>query len=260
MKIVMIGAGNLATHLSQALVAAGQEVVQVYSRTEEHASALAQLINCPYTNDLRDVRQDADVYIMSVKDDVIGNLVSTLSLHIGHALLIHTAGSVSMEVFADKAVHYGVLYPMQTFSKNRPVDFKQIPCFIEASDHQALETIQVLATSVSDRVMHVGSEKRKKLHLAAVLCCNLANHCYRLAEQVLEEEGIDFSLFVPLIEETAQKVKSMSPRQAQTGPMVRYDVNIMQMQQRMLTNERTREIYRLMAESIHEDAVGQNTN
>lgn len=255
MKIVFIGAGNLATHLSTALVAAGQEVVQVYSRTVAHASEMAKLLDCPYTNDLTKVRQDADIYVFSVKDDVIGSLVLSLCQHIHHALFIHTAGSVPMDVFTGTTDHYGVLYPMQTFSKHRPVDFRQIPCFIEASDDQSLETIRSLAALISDHVTIADSEKRKKLHLAAVLCCNLANHCYRLAEQVLEQEGIDFSFYLPLIEETAQKVKTMSPRQAQTGPMVRYDVGIMQMQQNMLSNARTREIYRLMAESIHEDAI-----
>ena len=242
MRVVLIGRGRLATSLLAALQQAGHEVVSINSRT------------------LEGLPMEADVFVVSVKDSALKDVISLATKGREQQLFVHTAGSMPMSLFDGYTSRCGVFYPMQTFSKNRPVDFKQIPCFIEASDHQALETIQVLATSVSDCVMHVGSEKRKKLHLAAVLCCNLANHCYRLAEQVLEEEGIDFSLFVPLIEETAQKVKSMSPRQAQTGPMVRYDVNIMQMQQRMLTNERTREIYRLMAESIHEDAVGQNTN
>lgn len=258
MKIVFIGAGNLATHLSTALVAAGQDVVQIYSRTVEHASELAKRFNCLYTNNLNEVKTDADIYIISIKDDAIRSMALSLSQHMRHALFVHTAGSVSMDVFAGTTDRYGVLYPMQTFSKNRPVDFKQIPCFVEASDDQSLEIIKTLAALVSDHVMPIDSEKRKKLHLAAVLCCNLTNHCYRLAEQVLEQEGIDFSLFLPLIEETAQKVKYMSPRKAQTGPMVRYDTGVMQMQQNLISNERTREIYRLMSESIHEDAISQN--
>ena len=168
-------------------------------------------------------------------------------------MMIHTAGSVPMSIFQGKARHYGVLYPMQTFSKNREVDFRPIPCFIEASDAQTLDTIQQLAEGISERVVEASSERRRKLHLAAVLACNLTNHCYRLAERVLEEEQTDFQLFLPLIMETARKVTQLSPREAQTGPMVRYDTQVMERQMQLLSDERTRQIYRLMAESIHED-------
>ena len=110
-----------------------------------------------------------------------------------------------------------------------------------------------MAESISEQVVPADSERRKKLHLAAVLACNLTNHCYRLAERVLEEEQTDFRLYLPLIEETARKVSFLSPHEAQTGPMVRYDTGVMDMQLRLLKDERTRQIYRLMAESIHED-------
>ena len=159
-----------------------------------------------------------------------------------------------MSVLGSCASRYGVLYPMQTFSKTRRVDFREIPCFIEASDDKSLGELRFLAESISDHVVDCDSGKRKKMHLAAVLACNLTNHCYRLAERVLESEQIDFRLFLPLIAETANKVTMMSPKNAQTGPMVRYDQSVMQMQMSMLPDERTREIYRLMADSIHADA------
>ena len=146
-------------------------------------------------------------------------------------------------------------YPMQTFSKNRKVDFKPIPCFLEGSDEETLNTVRLLAESVSENVVLADSAKRKKIHLAAVLACNFTNHCYRLAEKVLQEEQIDFNLFLPLIDETAKKVSVLSPKQAQTGPMVRYDVDVMNMQMNLLNDERTKQIYRLMADSIHEDAT-----
>ena len=169
------------------------------------------------------------------------------------ALFLHTAGSVAIDIFKGYASRYGVLYPMQTFSKHRRVSFREIPCFVEASGEAELAVVRELAESISEHVVDCDSEKRKKMHLAAVLACNLTNHCYRLAERVLEREQIDFGLFLPLIEETARKVKTMSPKDAQTGPMVRYDQSVMAMQMAMLPDERTREIYRLMAESIHED-------
>ena len=255
MNIVMIGAGNLATQLSLALKEAGQNILQVYSRTESHAQELAEKIGCTYTHHLDEISQKADVYILSVKDDALNGITAAICGYNKDAVFIHTAGSVPMDIFKSHATHYGVLYPMQTFSKNRKVDFRPIPCFLEASDSQTLELLQQLAATISDHVELADSEKRKKLHLAAVFACNLTNHCYRLAERVLQEEQIDWKLFLPLIDETAKKVTEMSPKAAQTGPMVRYDTGVMNRQLDLISDERTRQIYRLMAESIHEDSV-----
>lgn len=255
MRIVIIGSGNLATQLSLALKDAGKEIVQVFSRTEEHAKTLAAMLGCDYTSDIDSISSDADMYIISVKDDAISDVADSVGRRRADSLVVHTAGSVPMSVLGSYSTHYGVLYPMQTFSKQRKADFREIPCFIEASDSKTLGMLRILAESISDHVVECDSERRKRLHLAAVLACNFTNHCYRLAERVLESEQIDFSLFLPLIAETARKVTVMSPREAQTGPMVRYDQKVMQMQMDMLSDERTREIYRLMADSIHEDAV-----
>ena len=253
MEIVIIGSGNLATQLGLALTDAGLHIRQVYSRTAEHAKQLADKIGAGYTANIDEIDENADVYIMSVKDDAISEIASKVCAKSSDAVLLHTAGSISIEIFKGKAQHYGVLYPMQTFSKSRKVNFKEIPCFLEASDDETLSVIRSIAERVSDNVVLADSTKRKKIHLAAVLACNFTNHCYRLAEKVLDEEGIDFKLFLPLIDETARKVAQLSPKQAQTGPMVRYDTGVMQMQIDLLSDERTKQIYRLMADSIHED-------
>lgn len=253
MQTVIIGSGNLATQLSLALKDANKDIVQIYSRTEEHARLLADQIGCGFTARVEEISRDADVYVLSVKDDAIGEVAAAICSERPDGLFVHTAGSIPMDIFRGHARRYGVLYPMQTFSKNRRVDFRPVPCFIEASDPQSLSAIHALAESVSDHVVEADTNRRKKLHLAAVLACNLTNHCYRLAERVLEEEQTDFRLYLPLIEETARKVSFLSPREAQTGPMVRYDTGVMDMQLGLLKDERTRQIYRLMAESIHED-------
>lgn len=255
MNIVMIGAGNLATQLSLALKESGQNILQVYSRTENHAQELAEKMGCAYTHHIDEISKKADVYILSVKDDAISGIAASICGYNSNAVFVHTAGSVPMDIFKNHATHYGVLYPMQTFSKNRKVDFRPIPCFLEASDSQTLELLRHLAASISDHVEMADSEKRKKLHLAAVFACNLTNHCYRLAERVLEAEQIDFRLYLPLIHETANKVTTLSPKEAQTGPMVRYDTGVMNRQLELISDERTRQIYRLMAESIHEDSA-----
>ena len=271
MQIVFLGSGNLATNLSLALKAAGEEIIQIFSRTQENAQALADKLHCASCTSINEIRTDADVYIFSVKDDALPSLIEQLSQHLNppsgagggdhNPILLHTAGSVPMSVFPETmhyelcTMNYGVLYPMQTFSKNRSVNFREIPCFVEASDNNTLEEIKGIASKVSDHVLEMSSEKRRKLHLAAVFACNMTNHCYRLAEKVLEEEGIDFSLYLPLIQETANKVNELSPRKAQTGPMVRYDKTIMEAQIALINDERTRQIYRLMADSIHEDST-----
>lgn len=255
MKIVLIGAGNLATQLGMALSQAGQQMVQVYSRTAEHASELAAKLGCDYTANIDEITPNADIYIISVKDDAIATLAELVGRKAGQAIVVHTAGSIDMQVLQPHAQHYGVLYPMQTFSKNKRVDFKPIPCFLEASDQETLAAIRTIAESISENVVLASSTQRKKIHLAAVLACNFTNHCYRLAEKVLQEEQIDFKLFLPLIDETARKVAVLSPKQAQTGPMMRWDTGVMQMQTDLLSDERTKQIYRLMAESIHADAT-----
>lgn len=255
MKIVIIGSGNLATQLSLALKEAGKEIVQVFSRTEEHASELADKLGCAYTINPDEIDKNADIYIFSVKDDALSHLAASICKDRPNALFLHTAGSVPMDIFKGHASRYGVLYPMQTFSKNRRVDFHEIPCFIEASNEKSLATIRSLAESISGHVVDCDSAKRKKMHLAAVFACNLTNHCYRLAERVLDAEQINFNLFLPLIDETAKKVAEMSPKDAQTGPMIRYDVEVMNRQLALIPDDLTRQIYRLMAESIHLDST-----
>ena len=161
-----------------------------------------------------------------------------------------------MDVLKGKAEHYGVLYPMQTFSKTRKVDFRPIPCFLEASDDETLSAIRSIAESISDNVVLADSAQRKKIHLAAVLACNFTNHCYRLAEKVLQEEQIDFNLFLPLINETAKKVNTVSPKLAQTGPAVRWDTNVMNKHLQLLAETpEWQKIYELLSKSIHDDQL-----
>ena len=130
MKIVIIGSGNLATQLSLALKDAGKDIVQIYSRTEEHAQELAGKLGCKHTTMIDEIDKNADIYILSVKDDALKGLASAICKDRPKGIFLHTAGSVPMAVFKGHAAHYGVLYPMQTFSKHRRVNFQEIPCFI----------------------------------------------------------------------------------------------------------------------------------
>lgn len=252
MKIVLIGAGNLATHLGKALHAAGHDMVQVFSRTMQSAETLASLLDAEPLTDMAQVRDDADVYIFSVKDSALEQLISQLCGG-EKKVFLHTAGSMPMSVFRGKTLHYGVLYPMQTFSKQREVDFSIIPCFIEANDEFALKQIEGLAGQISHRVFQLSSEDRKYLHLSAVFACNFANHCYAASQELLQQHGIPFDVMLPLIDETAAKVHGMTPKEAQTGPAVRYDENVIGKQIQLLENQPYfQKIYDCMSKSIHE--------
>lgn len=199
---------------------------------------------------------DADVYVVAVKDAVLADVVRQLCKGRAARVFLHTAGSMPMQVFDGLAAHYGVFYPMQTFSKERSLDFSRIPIFLEGSDPVALGVARTLAESVSRQVVELSGEGRRRLHLAAVFACNFANHCYELASEVLQEQGLPFSVMQALVDETAAKVSELSPRQAQTGPAVRYDQNVMEAQLSLLADRPlAQQIYRLMSKSIHETAL-----
>lgn len=231
MKIAMIGKGRVATHLSKALLAAGHEVVMCGGKTR-----------------VRAVPGDAEAVILSVKDDAIAEVAAEFAG--SDALVLHTAGSVAMDVLP--ARRRGVMYPMQTFSPERPVDFRRIPLFLEAGTEEDMAVLGSLAASISDVSMPLDSEQRKVLHLAAVLCCNFVNHLFELSHDVLAEHGIPFKMLFPLLEETFAKIHDVTPHEAQTGPALRWDENVMQRQMALLHERRHREIYRLLSESIHE--------
>lgn len=255
MKIAFIGAGRLATHLSAALMQAGHDIVQVYSRTMQSATAVATLAGGAPTDDLSRLTMNADVYIFAVSDAALPELIPQVCKGREQKVMLHTAGSMAMDVFRGMALHYGVLYPMQTFSKERSVDFSQIPCFVEFNDELAQENVSLLAHSVSRDVRQLSSDDRRYLHLAAVFACNFANHCYALAAELLECHGIGFDVMLPLIDETAAKVHTLSPEQAQTGPAVRYDENVIRTQSQMLRDDpMTKEIYERMSLNIYKHA------
>lgn len=248
----MIGAGNLATNLGKALQNAGHDIVQVYSRTWEHAQQLATIIGGAATDDLDSIVDTADVYIFSLKDSALGDVVPKVSKGKAEKLMIHTAGSMPMSCFEGMAVHYGVLYPMQTFSKQREVDFRSIPCFIEGNDSLAKQNIRALAESISGRVYEMSSDDRRFLHLAAVWACNFTNHCYEVSAEILRKHDVPFDVMLPLIDETAAKVHGMEPIDAQTGPAVRFDDNVIRAQAALMRdNPILKDLYERMSMSIH---------
>lgn len=253
MRIVLIGAGNLATSLGHALRKAGHDILQVYSRTLESADMLARSIDALAVNDVSDIIQDADFYVISIKDSVLEEVAKGLTLCAGNPVVVHTAGSMGMDVFEGCFVNYGVLYPMQTFSKERVVDFKDIHCFVEGVNDYSVKVISEVAESISANVHNLSSADRRYLHLAAVFACNFVNHCFALSSDILSRHGMSLDVMAPLINETVSKAYAMAPQDAQTGPAVRYDSNVIDSHCSMLDSlPMHRSVYDIMSKSIHE--------
>lgn len=254
MKIALIGAGNVATCLGPRLKEAGHEITAVYSRTVESARILADRLGATYTTDIKQVPA-SDVVIVMLKDDALKELAPAIAGSLNSALLLHTAGSVPIDIWREAgAKKYGVLYPMQTFSKESRIDWNQVPLFIEGSSDQTLNSIRQLALTISPDVTSLSSEGRKKLHLAAVFTCNFSNHMYAIAEQLLASEGVPFRVMLPLVRETARKVESIKPQDAQTGPAVRGDRQVIDEHLALLKDSpEYAELYRLISIDINKD-------
>ena len=248
--IVILGAGNVATHLSVALKKAGFFIKCVYSKTIQAAKTLAVRVDSHYTNEINQIPVEADLYIIAVKDEIIEEIIKHIKLKYG--IIVHTAGSIPMDVFKDRFENYGVLYPVQTFSKFRDIDFTNIPICIESNNKILENKLIELAERLSDSVFLINSEKRKMLHLAAVFACNFANHMYSVATEILNQSDISFDLLKPLIAETAQKAIDCDPQNAQTGPAVRNDQNVIQKHLELLKdNPEFEKIYRFVSDSIY---------
>jgi predicted short-subunit dehydrogenase-like oxidoreductase (DUF2520 family) len=241
----------VATQLGPALQEKGYSIVQVYSRSLASAEILGNKLNTPYTFRLEEIDTQADLYIFALKDLALPAVLKDFPATAG--LWVHTAGSVPMDIFQNsRAKRYGVLYPLQTFSINRKISFEHIPLFIEANHPEDELLLEKIALSLSDKVIRLSSEKRKQLHLAAVFACNFTNHLYAIAAKILEEQNLPWEMLLPLIEETAAKVKELHPVEAQTGPAVRYDTNVIDKHLEMLKNDPDKqELYRMLSQSIH---------
>ncbi|MBO4906815.1 MAG: DUF2520 domain-containing protein [Bacteroidaceae bacterium] len=239
MRVCVIGSGRVAQCIIPALREAGLDVVEQWSRADR-------------------ITVDADVYYFCIKDDALPEVVARFHHGFEDRLFIHSSGSVPMSVFADAGHRRGgVLYPMQTFSKGRSVDFSKLHYFVEATSKADLSVVEQLALALADdnvfNIHRMNSEQRRHLHLAAVFACNFVNHCCTLAEDVLRPSGMDFSVMQPLLEETVAKLQALSPREAQTGPAVRWDEQVMTKHKELLAeNPLACQIYELMSKSIHD--------
>lgn len=250
-KISIIGTGNVAWHLVKTLDAAGHTILQVYGRNADKAQQLAAPYNAQVVQEIRLLSDKTDILLLCISDDGITQLAPQLT-HF-RCLIAHTAGGVDMEALKNTSPYYGVLWPLQTLSAGKKVNFMEVPLCIEGSNRAAEMQLQALADSISNRVHFINSEKRKHLHLAAVFANNFTNAMYTLAAEIVEKQGIDFSLLRPLIKETAEKVQHLLPADAQTGPAKRHDEETIQQHLQLLTQGSAQEAaYRLLTDIIQQ--------
>ncbi|MDE5643326.1 MAG: DUF2520 domain-containing protein [Muribaculaceae bacterium] len=247
-RITILGSGNVATHIAGGLQAAGCHITEVCSRSLTNASRLAEsLHDCRPLDNPSDLATDSDLYIIACSDSAIADIAARMPRVDG--IVVHTSGSVPLTALAPASSRYGVLYPLQTFSRESHVDLRKVPFFTEASDQATLQETDSYASMLSDLVYHADSRQRTILHIAGVLSCNFVNYLWQLTEETLAPEGYSLDVVRPLIEATLQKAMDIGPYKAQTGPAVRGDLATIQRHTDILPQD-TAEIYRILSESI----------
>ncbi|WP_120488361.1 Rossmann-like and DUF2520 domain-containing protein [Bergeyella cardium] len=230
MKIVILGSGNVAYHLAKALKQSSADIIQIFGRNAECLAQISSELGIPTSTT---TLADADLYIISVSDSSVTE-VSKLPKN-PNALVVHTAGSLPLESLQGN-YRKGVFYPLQTFSKSRALDYSQIPFFIEAEHKSDEEILKSLALKISDKAAVADYQKRKYIHLTAVFACNFTNHLFTKAKEISDSQSIPFSYFLPLIDETVQKIHILEPKQAQTGPAIRNDIPTLSLQKQLLAS------------------------
>lgn len=244
-KITLIGSGNVAQHLIKAFTKSELvEIAQVFSRKKETLASLIEFDKI--VDDFQDLKE-ADLYIIAVTDNAITEVSAQLPFN--NQLVVHTSGTASIDTL-DAKNRKGVFYPLQTFSKNKDVDFSVIPICLEAENTFDFRVLDTVAKSISKAIFPINSEQRKALHVAAVFVNNFTNHLYQIGHEICEENKVPFEILKPLIQETADKINTLNPTEAQTGPAKRNDSTTIEAHLEYLTNENQKNIYKILTQSI----------
>lgn len=250
-KISIIGAGRVAWHLAKVLYQKGFCISEIYSRNTENARLLAQEVEAKVKFDLDFTAQAPDLLLVSVSDNALAEVLKSLQVS-SKTLVAHTSGSIGMEVFEGLGYPCAVFYPLQTFSKNRALDFSKIPICLDAKEENTYIFLEKIAQELSENVSRVNSAQRKILHIAAVFACNFVNHLLTLSKNILDKERLSFDLLKPLVQETiAKALEAKHPKEVQTGPAVRGDNLVLQKHLEYLAqNPQEQIIYKILSESI----------
>jgi predicted short-subunit dehydrogenase-like oxidoreductase (DUF2520 family) len=248
-KIVILGAGNLATNLALGLKKEGYKILQVCNRTEDHGRELAKKVKADYTRDLSKLNLRADLYIISVTDRAIEEIAQQVNVR--NKIVVHTSGSVDMDVLRNCSVNYGVLHSPQTFLKSKPVSFKKLHIDIEASNRACEMALVDFAAHFCRNVHVVTSGQRKIIHVAAVFAGNFSNFMYAVANDILSSNHLPFDLMQPIIKKTAKNATYGDPFSRQTGPALREDNEVIDKHIEALSAyPQYRELYDLVTKSI----------
>ena len=253
LSITVIGSGNVAWHIARKLYACGFVIKAIVGRNYDKAKALADSVRAKAVDDFKHI-PDANVYILSLKDDVYTSVVSSLPK--SSSIYLHTSGSLEIDILKRLSPNYGVLYPFQTFSKGKDLNFSQIPFCLESSNFFTKEILMTLAEQLSEVHHWLTSQQRKQLHLAGVFASNFPNALYVIVKQILDKQKMDFSIALPLIKETVEKLDSLYPEEAQTGPAVRNDTKVIEKHIDMLSEPDYKITYELLTKIIQKQ---QNT-
>lgn len=247
--LTIVGAGNLAWHLSHVFTNHGIKVDKIMNRSLEPARHLALEIGAKYTKDLGASNTGSDFTILAINDSSLAETIH--KINVADTIVLHTSGSADIDIFFGKVENYGILYPFQSFTKNIAIDFSNVPVCIEASDEITLQSIFRLASAISSKVYIMSSEKRRILHVAGVIANNFTNHLIARTFDFLEENDIDNQIVLPLIEETFNKIKLIGPREAQTGPARRKNMDTIERHLMILEKEpELKNLYNVISESI----------
>ena len=248
-KVIIVGSGNVAEAFARALKATSNEVVQVYARNRERGEAVAAIAGCEWCCDPTTLKV-ADIYLLCVSDRAIKEVAASLPFS-ANAIVAHTAGCGTLEMLPE-GVHRAIVYPFQTFSAGRAVDFSKIFLFIEAQDEATHSKATEFAMTLTENVRPANAALREKIHLTGVLTSNFVNNMYATATEVLADAGLDFDVVAPLIAETAAKaLESKNPSQVQTGPAVRGDIGTLERHRRLIGDNTTlRKMYDIISENI----------
>lgn len=249
MKITFLGSGNVATHLAKAFYGAGHQIVQIWSREYDHAEALANQVFAEPIDRLKLLYPTSDIYVLAVADDALFDLA--LDLKLRDAIVLHTAGAVSLKVLSPISRKHGVIWSPQTFIRDVAMEYSRLPFCIEASTPDVERQIRELLMPVSEHIYHIDSEQRKWLHLASVMTNNFGNAINAVAQDILQKHEIPFEILHPLIEMTAEKLKHGGLWQQQTGPARRQDQKTIDNQRSLLADDpQVLKLYELMTEII----------
>lgn len=243
MKICIVGSGNVAYHLAKALVKNDIGEVQIFGRNTESIRTIAQELHLSFSEK---IPQDSDLYLIAVSDNAIGEV--SKNKFPKESLVAHTSGSLPIEILEGN-YRKASFYPLQTFSKDKELDYSKIPFFIEAETDDDVKLLKNIASQISENVLESTYQKRKYIHITAVFACNFVNHLFARSKEISDSQQIPFHFFLPLINETVEKIAFLEPKTAQTGPARRNDGRILKMHEELLHGEHLK-IYQTLNESI----------